>query len=277
MSQTGSDRSRLQVLVVDDDADQREVVQRLFARTGITAVRAAPDATAALAACHELAPDLVVLDLAMPGRSGLEVLPDLREAAPRASVVVLSNLPRRRVESKVLGRGAVGFVEKAVPPARLVREILVAAALTELAAAETALELPADPRSSSAARRAVRDVLGTLDPDDRALAADVELLVSELVTNAVLHASSAPRLAVRVESDVVRVEVYDADPTLPVLRTPDAERAGGRGMHLVTSLATRWGAEPHEGGKVVWFEVSRSGTPASGTSASGTSSSERPG
>jgi hypothetical protein len=55
----------------------------------------------------------------------------------------------------------------------------------------------------------------------------------------------------------VRVAVYDDDPALPVHRQPDAERPGGRGLHLLDRIATRWGAEPSDGGKVVWFELDR--------------------
>ena len=55
----------------------------------------------------------------------------------------------------------------------------------------------------------------------------------------------------------IRVAVYDTDPRLPAHRVPDQERPGGRGLHLLDQLASRWGAEPTDGGKVVWFELDR--------------------
>ena len=57
--------------------------------------------------------------------------------------------------------------------------------------------------------------------------------------------------------DRIRVEVHDADPTLPARREPDAERPGGRGLLLLEHLATSWGVEAADDGKVVWFEVPR--------------------
>jgi anti-sigma regulatory factor (Ser/Thr protein kinase) len=84
-----------------------------------------------------------------------------------------------------------------------------------------------------------------------------ELLTSELVTNALLHAGTD--LTVHVLSagsgSVVRVAVDDGSAVAPALRDPDAGALGGRGLPLVASLATRWGWEPLPVGKRVWFEV----------------------
>jgi len=86
----------------------------------------------------------------------------------------------------------------------------------------------------------------------------VELLTSELVTNAVVHAHSAPVLLLRLHDRVVRVEVCDDDASPPYLRTPDRNAASGRGIAIVEELATEWGVDfiPDDG-KRVWFEVSR--------------------
>jgi CheY-like chemotaxis protein/anti-sigma regulatory factor (Ser/Thr protein kinase) len=241
-------------MVVDDDPDQRMLVSRLLAKHGITQVVTAANAAEAVAAAAEHQPHVILLDLAMPGRSGFEVLPDLHGAAPTAIVVILSNLPRHRLAAKLVERGAVGYVEKKVAPQHLITEILIAAALTELARDGMSLGLPAETSSSRTARRFIRNLLDTHGQD---LIADVELLVSELVTNAVLHASSAPRLEVQVSAGAVRVAVHDDDPSLPERRVPDADRPGGRGLNMVEQLASRWGAEAHDDGKVVWFEIDR--------------------
>lgn len=84
-----------------------------------------------------------------------------------------------------------------------------------------------------------------------------ELLTSELVTNALLHAGTD--LTVHIEScdgdGSVRIAVDDGSDRAPQLGDPNGEDLGGRGLPLVASLATRWGWEPLPIGKRVWFEV----------------------
>lgn len=242
------------VLVVDDDADQRFVLRRLFVRAGIITVHEAADGDEALEVARRELPDLVVLDLAMPGRSGVDVLPELREVVGDAPIVVLSNLGRRRWEPEVLQRGAVGFVEKRTPNDRLIGDILAMAALLHRLGDRLGVDLEQTPAAPGAARRFVRSSIS--DIDDAALDA-VELLTSELVTNAVIHAGSEPHLVLVLHPDRVRVEVHDSDPTMPARRNPDEARPGGRGLLLLDQVASDWGVEPVDGGKLVWFEVPR--------------------
>ncbi len=89
--------------------------RRLLGESGITQVDEPATGPAALAVAGDHEYDLILLDLVMPGRSGIELLPDLQERAPTARIVVLSNLPRRMLDEIVQQRGAVGFVEKRVP------------------------------------------------------------------------------------------------------------------------------------------------------------------
>ena len=84
---------------------------------------------------------------------------------------------------------------------------------------------------------------------------DVPLLTSELVTNAVRHAASDVEISIDLGPDRVRVEVQDLSERPPVKGDLAAARDGGWGLHIVERLATRWGLEPHEGGKTVWYEV----------------------
>ena len=248
----------VRVLVADDDADQRRVMRHLFAQEGFDDLIEAEDGAEALRLAVAHQPDLIVLDLAMPVRSGVEVLPDLNDAAPQARVVVVSNFPRSRLDDIVRRRGAVGYVEKRVAPERLIGEILMAAALTEQAVSTISGQFAPEKASARSARHFVRDALG---PADQQLVQSTELLVSELVTNAVVHASSAPRVDVRLFRDTIRVEVYDDDPTMPQPRSPLPDVPGGRGLLIVAQLARRWGAEPCDQGKVVWFELDRSHRP----------------
>ncbi len=83
----------------------------------------------------------------------------------------------------------------------------------------------------------------------------VSLLVSEVVTNAVLHARSDVVLHVVSGRHLVRVEVSDSSTTAPVIRPHNDDAMSGRGLVLVDELASSWGVTTVDGGKVVWFEV----------------------
>lgn len=113
------------------------------------------------------------------------------------------------------------------------------------------LELPPSTDSVPAARRFVREALRGTEVDvDTAL-----LLVSEVVTNAVLHARSNVRVVVEPGTAVARVEVHDGSPVPPRRHTFSTMSATGRGLRLLEQLALEWGVEPGTDGKTVWFEV----------------------
>jgi len=116
--------------------------------------------------------------------------------------------------------------------------------------ASTQTDLPPGTSSPGQARRFVA---AFLNDDAYTGLDDVALLVSELVTNAVSHADSAPQIVVQVTSSILRVEVHDDSPELPMPREPDVDRPGGRGLHLLTNSALEWGTERRPGGKSVWF------------------------
>jgi serine phosphatase RsbU (regulator of sigma subunit)/anti-sigma regulatory factor (Ser/Thr protein kinase) len=111
-----------------------------------------------------------------------------------------------------------------------------------------------DPEAQTAgrARRLVRQALRRWDLDDQLEAA--ELLVSEIVTNAVRYAERPVTLRL-LRTDVLRCEVGDDAPLLPRMRHAAPEEEGGRGLYLVNRLAQRWGATRLGAGKVVWFEL----------------------
>jgi anti-sigma regulatory factor (Ser/Thr protein kinase) len=146
----------------------------------------------------------------------------------------------------------------------------------------TTQTLPLEPRTAGAARDLVRTSLA--DWDLLALVDDVLLVVSELVTNAVLHARPPLALTLACESGAVELAVSDGDPRLPAARPQRADLiadleqlrlvesdggvvedrdvrmhvgpagavAGGRGLLLVAALCDEWGVARTEGGKVVW-------------------------
>ena len=83
------------------------------------------------------------------------------------------------------------------------------------------------------------------------------LLVSELVTNCVLHAHSMITVAIDCDGQHVAVAVGDDGDGMPHMRDDVTDNdTGGRGLHLVEALAGEWGIRPREdGGKVVWFRL----------------------
>lgn len=103
---------------------------------------------------------------------------------------------------------------------------------------------------------------------------DVQVMASEVVTNALIHAHSAVDLRLREYPNRIRVEVQDSDPNPPVPTTLLEDEAGneeaeaGRGLLIVDALAQAWGSSPAGRGKVTWFEIAnpvadaRSRTPA---------------
>ena len=86
-----------------------------------------------------------------------------------------------------------------------------------------------------------------------------ELLVSEVVTNAVLHARTDFSVEVLRDGDLVRVCVHDRSHVIPKPRMYGTDSTTGRGMRLVATLAVAWGVDRDAGGKSVWFEVRATG------------------
>lgn len=86
----------------------------------------------------------------------------------------------------------------------------------------------------------------------------LELLSSELLSNAVLHGAGGQAIGVQVRHTVatVRVAVSDGGDHTPVVLDQDLAAVNGRGMAIVEAMSSRWGIEPRdEGGKTVWFEL----------------------
>ncbi|GAC1532782.1 MAG: hypothetical protein NVS3B12_11210 [Acidimicrobiales bacterium] len=117
--------------------------------------------------------------------------------------------------------------------------------------------LTLEPESSSAAvaRRWVVERLSHFRED---ASDDVALLVTEVVTNAIIHAKTSIDVGVSIVAGAARVEVVDRSPVFPTAKNYTVNAATGRGLTLLDALATTWGAEILPGGpvgKVVWFEV----------------------
>lgn len=110
----------------------------------------------------------------------------------------------------------------------------------------------------AATRGAVADHLTSLGAHDHVEV--VTLLVSEVVSNAVLHGAAPRSIMVAVFPEAIHVEVNDNEPTEPVVQPIDAGRIGGNGMRIVEGLSSDWGVRQVDGnGKQVWFDVVRAG------------------
>jgi DNA-binding NarL/FixJ family response regulator len=247
------------VALADDVEDVRFLLGAALEATGrFELVGVAADGAEAVDLVRRTTPDLLLLDIAMPGVGGLEALPEIRAVSPLTSVVIVSGFPRGKLAEYTTARGAVGYVEKGASPHQTVDEVLEVAGV--LAAVEQALagqrtRLGQDVTASAAARRFVEETLARWDC--ASVLDTVNLLVSELVTNAVIHARSEADVAVRLTADAVRVEVSDQASGAPARRVADDEATSGRGFEIVEALASAWGVEPGPTGKTVWFEVPR--------------------
>ncbi|EMF26127.1 SpoIIE family protein phosphatase [Streptomyces pseudogriseolus] len=145
-------------------------------------------------------------------------------------------------------------VVDALVPAHPEDDVALLMARTRRLAPEqiAAWELPPDPAVVADARRTAQDQLSRWGFDEEQMFT-TELLVSELVTNAIRHASGRVRLRLIRERTLV-CEVLDGGASAPHLRHPRAMDEGGRGLLLVSQLAERWGTRFVPDGKIIWAE-----------------------
>jgi anti-sigma regulatory factor (Ser/Thr protein kinase) len=112
------------------------------------------------------------------------------------------------------------------------------------------LRLSPEPSSATRAREVTRSHIRETCPPEIVDAA--ALLVTELVSNVVLHALTDMLLVVDVAPGRVDLAVQDGSPERPELRDLEADALDGRGLAIVNELATAWGVEEQHGKKVVW-------------------------
>lgn len=114
--------------------------------------------------------------------------------------------------------------------------------------------LAPDTAAPAKARVWLRDRLTEWDLDKQA--DDLQLVVSELVTNAVLHARSTVEIAISVGEGIIELSVADADNRLPVIRSAsEVWDEGGRGLTLVSALSDDWGVAHRCHGKHIWVRM----------------------
>jgi DNA-binding NarL/FixJ family response regulator len=117
------------VLICDDAPGIRSLLQVVISlREGMYVAGEATDGNEAIAQAELLQPDVVLLDLAMPNRTGLEALPDIIRVAPDAKVIILSGFAASIIDDDIQAHGAVGYLQKGIEPDEILAAIEEAAA-----------------------------------------------------------------------------------------------------------------------------------------------------
>ncbi|MQY37188.1 hypothetical protein SRB17_51920 [Streptomyces sp. RB17] len=152
-------------------------------------------------------------------------------------------------------------VVDALVPARPYDDVALLMARTRLLGADQVADwdLAADPAVVADARKEAARQLGEWGLEE--LAFTTELVVSELVTNAIRHAEGPVRLRLIRDRNALICEVSDGSATAPHLRHPRTTDEGGRGLLLVSQFAERWGTRFVPGGKIIWAEQSTTDPP----------------
>ena len=245
------------LLLVDDDPDSRLVVSRAL-KLGETFDVVAETASAddAVALAESVRPDVAVIDPVLDGYDAFAAIARIRDVAPGTKVVLRSAFAPADLRFLASTGGASGYLEKSRSPLTLGDDLLAVCGLlevVEIGIGAAKARLGRDHRTPRLARRFVTrafqrwDVRSELDV--------IELLVSELVTNSIVHGRSDAEISVAVLGERVRVTVFDSSREPLVRRELGAEGPSGRGLLMLDALATAWGTDFVPGGKVVWFEV----------------------
>jgi anti-sigma regulatory factor (Ser/Thr protein kinase) len=115
------------------------------------------------------------------------------------------------------------------------------------------MEFPPDLEAVGQARRFLRSTLAAWGCEQYDVGGAT--VVTELATNAALHAHTSYEVTVRLSEDHLVIEVVDANPRRPRTQGYDSQATTGRGIALVTALSAQWGVRPADAGKVVWAHV----------------------
>jgi anti-sigma regulatory factor (Ser/Thr protein kinase) len=129
----------------------------------------------------------------------------------------------------------------------------VSSAGTGSGATSVSWRLEPDTARVAEARRIVGEVL--TDWGCEGLIPDAQLVVTELITNAIVHAESPCQVTLDLTDDRLRIQVTDEDPSVPEPQPYDLMREGGRGLLIVGALAAAWGIDEATRGKTVWAEL----------------------
>jgi DNA-binding response OmpR family regulator len=113
------------ILIVDDEPEVRAMLEEFLARQGHRA-RSVGDAVAALRVIGQEPPDVVLLDIEMPGLSGVEALPGIRAIAPDTRVIIVSGTANVETSKRSLAQGAFDYIVKPIDLAKLAQSVKTA-------------------------------------------------------------------------------------------------------------------------------------------------------
>lgn len=236
------------VLVVDDIPEMRRLLTTVLNLRGLTVAGEAADGRQAVELAHTLQPDVVILDLGLPDLQGRDVLTGIRNHAPQVRVVVFSGL---RPVGAELESSVEAYIGKEQDIEILVDAVESAARLNvEVVERSFARNLD----SIGEARSATADALRSWGMES--LMSDGLVVVSELATNALVHAGSPFELRLSRHPRSVRIAVLDHGPGTPEPLAPSTVRPNGRGLQIVDAMSMAWGVSGLKAGtKLVWAEL----------------------
>jgi anti-sigma regulatory factor (Ser/Thr protein kinase) len=244
---------------IDPDPDFRLLVRlALDPEPDLVLVGEAGDLDTGLDVVLALRPDLLLVEPHTGSRADVARLAALHGAAPDTRMIVLTSLPMGELDWPLQITGTRGQLSKRIRPTLLageLRQLLDVLDVVDGAIDESRTDLDADLVSPRVAREFVSQTLARWRCSDAT--AIIDLLVSEIVANAVLHARTSAELSVQLLPDRVRVAVTDLEPTQPKRRPDDPLTSTGRGIALIEKLSLAWGIDRTPEGKRVWFETPR--------------------
>lgn len=242
----------MSVLLVEDVPELRSVIrQALQLRGGFEIVAEAVDGGAAIDAAARHQPDVVVLDLDLPDLAGHELLTRLRTVSPAAQVVVYTG-SFAPGEFPLAGE-VEAYVTKDYDVSYLVELV---SNLSRRRYDTAAVEVEPEAGNVAGVRRFLAERCRDWGCSD--IIEDAQLVVSELVTNALIHAGTRCEFRAGLTEAALRLQVTDGGRGTPDPRATGGDDEHGRGLHLVSVLCAAWGVEALPGGgKVVWAELLR--------------------
>ena len=160
--------SDIDVYLIDDQAMIRAALNSMLgARPGMRVVGDNGDARKAIAEIEKLRPDVVVLDITMPGLSGIDAIPLIRKALPRAKIIMLTHHEGETFVEQALRSGAEGYLSKDSDPAELVLAIEAVHRGDPYVSPRVAAGLVSGVRSDATGPDAPRSRLASLTPRER--------------------------------------------------------------------------------------------------------------